>query len=87
MKPPDDSPNSAFVREMKAAFRQRCAASTPAEKRQTESAMLEIMRRYLGPAAWRATQQQDQTQDVPRGTSRPEAVVDRKLAAAGPEAD
>jgi hypothetical protein len=53
-RPVDETPSSAFVREMKAALAARSQASTNAQRRRVDSRMLEIMRKYLGPGALRA---------------------------------
>lgn len=77
----EDSSISAFVQEMRVALTERCAVSTPADKRRVEAEMRDIMQRHLGPAAWGAHV------GVPRGTPEPVEPCDRKMAAAGQERD
>lgn len=86
----DATPYSAFVREMRAVFREREQARTLKEKLDLEKKGVAIMRKHLGVDA----------ANVPRDTSsdqrchaqrvqenHPENVPDRKLASVGPEAD
>lgn len=65
--------DSAFVREMKAAFKRRDAAKSVVQKREIELEVREILRRHLGAGA----------QIVPRDT--PDLFIDQKMAAAGAE--
>ncbi len=45
----DDSPCSAFVREMKAALQRRLEATTAAERRAATEEMRAVMLQHLGP--------------------------------------
>ena len=71
----NDSLNSAFVREMKAALKRHERAASQAQRREIQREMERIMRRYLGCG------------EVPLphlDVALPAGVaVDRKLAAAG----
>jgi len=68
----DDSPLSAFVQEMRAAFKKRDAASGPGEKRTVEREVEAIMRRHLGVRTAREVAEGFETAAVrvPRDTTR-----------------
>lgn len=90
----DETPESEFVQKMRAVFRRRDVATTPQEKLALKDEMVALMFTYLGRSAWDAARAAgvELPPDVPRGTTaartcHADAVVDRKVAAAGPEAD
>lgn len=94
--PVDETASSAFVREMKAALQQRSACCSPADRRQADEQMLQIMRKHLGPAALRAAAERPvrapsvlrrKARAGARGWSSVHDLVDRKLAGAGPDTD
>jgi hypothetical protein len=85
----DDTPESAFIREMKAALAQRGEAVTAGDRLAVEREMVAIMRRYMGPGACEDAQRRDQP--MRRHLARVSLVArryrggdyDGKLAAAG----
>lgn len=83
----DATPYSAFVLEMRAAFREREAARTRAEKRAIQDRVEGIMRKHLGIVP-RDTQAGavDASLAAARVAST-DVAVDRKLASVGPEAE
>ncbi len=48
-RPADDTPCSAFVREMRAALRRRLDAETADDRRAADAWMADVMRVHLGP--------------------------------------
>lgn len=92
----DETPCSAFVAEMKAAFLKHESATTNGARRRVEEEMREIMRKHLGPGAWESTASAaTERPSTPRrrfraGLARRASIgggIDRKLAAAGPDED